>query len=120
LKHGIYVIWFLVLLSLLTGSVSGRTIFVCQSSAAVTQDGSSWVTAFSTVQDGIAGAVSGDEIWVAMGVYQESLTIKEPLKNAWPDFKEIGKLCSWNRSAFLPWTENSPERFFAPANFSTP
>jgi hypothetical protein len=32
-------------------------------------DGSSWTLAYTDVQDALAIAVSGDEIWVAKGVY---------------------------------------------------
>jgi len=32
-------------------------------------DGTSWATAYLTVQDAIAAATDGDEVWVAKGVY---------------------------------------------------
>lgn len=37
-------------------------------------DGSSWNLAFKTIQDALAAASSGDEIWVASGFYTTSLT----------------------------------------------
>lgn len=33
------------------------------------QDGTSWATAFADLQDALASAVDGDEIWIAEGVY---------------------------------------------------
>ncbi len=51
--------------------VEVATIYVNASTpaAAVDQDGTSWETAFADLQDGLATAVSGDEIWMAAGVY---------------------------------------------------
>jgi predicted outer membrane repeat protein len=46
----------------------GRIIYVTTSGAGV-QDGSSWTNAYAGVQAALAGAVSGDEIWVAAGTY---------------------------------------------------
>jgi len=51
-------------------------------------DGLSWTTAFQTVQDGLAAASSGSEIWVAQGLYTPgdpgvrtaTFTLKEGIK----------------------------------------
>ncbi len=40
-------------------------------------DGSSWELAKKTITAAIAGAFSGDEIWVAAGVYYERITLKD-------------------------------------------
>jgi len=45
------------------------TIYVDADNASGTYDGLSWTTAFTTVQDALAFALNGDEIWVAEGVY---------------------------------------------------
>ena len=34
------------------------------------QTGGSWATAFDTLQEGLAAAISGDEVWVAQGTYK--------------------------------------------------
>jgi hypothetical protein len=43
--------------------------FVDHEAPGPTHDGLTWTTAFVTVQDALADADSGDQIWVAMGVY---------------------------------------------------
>ena len=40
-------------------------------------DGLSWSTAFTDVQDALSIAVTGDEIWVAKGVYPPGVTVSE-------------------------------------------
>lgn len=45
------------------------TIFVDADSTAPTPDGCSWASALPTLQDALAIAASGDEIWVAQGTY---------------------------------------------------
>jgi hypothetical protein len=42
-----------------------------------TRDGLSWSTAFLKVQDAVNTAAAGDEVWVATGVYNEAVTMKE-------------------------------------------
>lgn len=39
-------------------------------------DGASWPSAFSTVGEAIEAAAAGDDIWVASGTYNESLSMK--------------------------------------------
>ncbi|MCE5313520.1 MAG: choice-of-anchor Q domain-containing protein [Armatimonadota bacterium] len=39
-------------------------------------DGSSWSSAYRTVSAGLAAATSGDEVWVATGLYPERITLK--------------------------------------------
>lgn len=41
------------------------------------QDGRSWSTAFVKIQDAVDAASSGDEVWVAEGAYNATVTMKE-------------------------------------------
>lgn len=47
----------------------GSIIYVDTDAPGPTHDGLSWTTAFTNVQDALSGATSGDEIWVAEGIY---------------------------------------------------
>ncbi len=44
-------------------------IYVNAGNGSGTEDGQSWATAYNTLTDALAAAVSGDEIWVAKGTY---------------------------------------------------
>jgi len=50
-------------------NTTGRIIYV-DAAATGTNDGSSWANAFKFLQDAIAVASKGDQIWVAQGVYR--------------------------------------------------
>jgi predicted outer membrane repeat protein len=58
-----------ILLVGIAAAVSGKTIYV-DDDAAGAGNGSSWVHAFSGLQDALAAAVAGDEIHLAQGVYR--------------------------------------------------
>lgn len=47
----------------------GSSILYVNENVAIAGDGSSWTDAFGNLQDALAVAVSGHEIWVAQGVY---------------------------------------------------
>lgn len=52
-------------------------------------DGKSWATAFATIGHALVTASSGNEVWVAQGVYKENLTMKDGV-NVYGGFKSYG------------------------------
>jgi|GEM_PF-2460673 len=55
-----------------------KTIFVNSGNTQVAvQDGHSWTTAFSSLQDALAIAQEGDEIWTATGIYKPSINNRD-------------------------------------------
>jgi len=58
-----------VLVLVIVGTAGAKIIYV-DDNAAGANDGSSWEDAYKYLQDALAGASSGDEIWVAGGVYK--------------------------------------------------
>ncbi len=77
MKHGpaLAVLAALTLL-ICTVPCSAGTVYVKWDSPGPTFDGTSWDTAFHTVQEGLNASVSGDEVWVARGTYVERITMK--------------------------------------------
>jgi len=70
-----------LLLLVFTGSSGAKTIFVNRNAVDPVHDGTTWATAYLTVQEGLTAAVSGDEVWVAKSspaaaAYYESITLK--------------------------------------------
>ncbi len=59
---------FTFLLSSIFIHLQAATIFV-NHAAAGADDGSSWTDAYNDLQDALAAATNGDEIWVAQGTY---------------------------------------------------
>jgi hypothetical protein len=58
-------------------SAAQTVVYVNQSAPGPTHDGTSWATAHLTVGAGLTAAVSGNEVWVAAGMYVEQITLKE-------------------------------------------
>jgi hypothetical protein len=62
---------------LLFSVASAATIYV-DAAATGAGDGTSWDNAYNFLQDALAVALSGDEIWVAQGVYKPDADASEP------------------------------------------
>lgn len=71
-----------------TQPVNGSTYFV-RTTGNDKNDGLSWATAFATIGHALETASSGNEVWVAQGVYKENLTMKDGV-NVYGGFKAYG------------------------------
>ena len=65
---------FIHLFILLCGfsSLSAQNVLYVKSTATGANNGSSWVNAFTSLDNALAAAVNGSQIWVAQGTYKPS------------------------------------------------
>lgn len=61
----------------LLSSARADALRVNPSAPGPAHDGRSWATAYLAVQDAVDAASTGDEVWVAAGVYRKALLMKE-------------------------------------------
>ncbi|MEM1324069.1 MAG: tail fiber domain-containing protein [Bacteroidota bacterium] len=59
----------LLFLLLSVGTLSAQSVIYVDADAAGNNDGSSWMDAYNYLQDALAAATNGNEIWVAEGTY---------------------------------------------------
>ncbi len=67
-----------LVVAILAGAVDAQQVIFVAGSASPGGDGAMWETAFDDFQDGLSAADSGDEIWVAAGVYTPALPGGDP------------------------------------------
>lgn len=69
--------------------VTAATRFYVDQDATGANNGTSWDDAFTDLQDALAAAVSGDEVWVANGVYKPSVPAGRAATFAIPDGVDV-------------------------------
>ena len=67
----------LLILSATVSTAGARVIYV-DADASPGGDGQSWETAYKHLQDGLGAVVSGDQIWVANGIYRPDTNTGNP------------------------------------------
>ncbi len=78
--HPALVLVLLATALLITSLPCSAVVYVKADSPGPALDGSSWATAFHTVQAGLDAASSGGEVWVAAGTYIERITLKDGVR----------------------------------------
>lgn len=69
--------WCCIVTFLLTSNMSFAAIFyVNQNVSGGLNNGSSWSNAFISIQNALSASQAGDEIWVAQGIYNENMVMK--------------------------------------------
>lgn len=68
----------ILILATLTQFTSAQSVIYVNYAADGANDGSSWASAFLNLQDALAAAETGDEIWVAQGIYYPAPDDAEP------------------------------------------
>lgn len=66
-----------ILLLALASAAASAVIYVKWDSPGPALDGTSWAKAFHTVEAGLNAAASGNEVWVARGIYIENIELKD-------------------------------------------
>jgi len=75
-------IMYSIMVLLFAQFASGQVIYVDINAPGPTHDGSSWTNAYNYLQDALTDAnVSGDDIWVAQGIYKPDANTTNPTGN---------------------------------------
>ena len=72
------VVLILILLQVACSAAAGA-VYVKGDSPGPIHDGTSWETAFTSVQEAVDAAVSGGEVWVAAGTYGQKVTLNSTI-----------------------------------------
>ena len=95
-------------LALVTICSAGAAVVYVRADAGDPGDGLSWASAFNSIPEGLRGAISGDELWVAAGTYRGPIQIPDGVALFGGfDGTEIGRTQrDWSRNkSVIDWVE---------------
>ncbi|MHC4110689.1 MAG: right-handed parallel beta-helix repeat-containing protein, partial [Planctomycetota bacterium] len=114
------------LVAMLFSLAAGQTIYV-DTYTPDNNDGSSWTRAYKYLQDGLADASSGDEIWVAEGTYKPDANNSDPNGNGdrgatFTLINGVGIYGGFPSGGDPNWNDRDPERYetILSGNINTP
>ncbi len=113
-KTNVLIIWLVTqLILILICCDSQATTFYVDDDATGANDGSSWTDAYNYLQNALADAVSGDEIWVAEGTYKPDQGAGQTPGNQNATFQLVSgvKLFGGFPSGGGNWQQRDPDKF---------